>query len=80
MLAPILIIFVALVGYAMGYLSAMWRYKDTKVGTPSASHNSARLAISLLSRLDRYMYLHGKHEWEYVYMLLNEWRKETAAE
>jgi len=52
---------------------------NTKVKTPSASHNSARLAVSLLTRLEQYMSLHSKYEWGYVFMLLNEWRKETAA-
>jgi len=54
------------------------RPKGLVVGTPSASHNSASRAISLLSRLERYMHLHTKHEWEYVFSLLNEWRKEKV--
>ena len=46
MLSAILIVFSGLAGFAIGYLSAILCHGDTKVGTPSASHNKPRNAIS----------------------------------
>ena len=45
-LSEIMILVMALVGFAAGYLGAVLRHGDTWVGTPSASHNTGMDSIS----------------------------------
>jgi len=40
-LSEVLILVMAVAGFAVGYLAAVLRHGDTKVGAHSASHNSA---------------------------------------
>ena len=42
-LSEVLILVMAIAGFAAGYLAAVLRHGDTKEGTPSASHNSSRV-------------------------------------
>ena len=41
-LSEVLILVMAVAGFAVGYLAAVLRHGDTKVGNPSASTNNAR--------------------------------------
>ena len=43
-LSEVLILVMTIAGFAAGYLAAVLRHGDTKVCTPSASHNSVRSA------------------------------------
>ncbi len=47
-LSEVLILVMAVAGFAVGYLAAVLRHGDAKVGTPSASHNSAMLKLPTL--------------------------------
>ena len=49
-LSEVLILVMAVAGFAAGYLAAVLRHGDTKVGTPSASHNTHLDEIALLRR------------------------------
>ena len=52
-LSEVLILVIAVAGFVAGYLAAVLRHGDTKVGTPSASHNSVRNAIAQVRELAR---------------------------